>query len=188
MLDAAGLLWPPAVRNPAAVVAAVVVLAAGQPTRRQAAERAAADKVRAACAAESADREARFREARRLTVAHPAAVAPRRQEQPLRSMARREKPRSMRVDPAELEDVTGEEALEELRRRVLAKQAARAPMASEPKIDGRHVAAVHREMKLGKTFSKVPTRRAVFNGECHRCGARTVKGCEHLLPYQEDAQ
>ena len=202
LLDATGILFLG--QNPVArPVAAVVVLAPGQLTRRQLAEQAAcaatddlratdaAEKIRAECAAEASEREARFREAKRLTVAHPTKVSPQRAERPLRSLARQEKPAN-RPAPQPAPEVSDEdEDFADFKRRVAAKQAARlkaAAMISEPKIDGKQIAAVHREMKLGPPPKKVPTRRALTDSECHACGTRTTIGCEHFLPFLGDAR
>lgn len=151
----------------------------------------AAEKIRAECAAEASEREARFREAKRLTVAHPTKVSPQRAERALRSLARQEKPAN-RPAPKPAPEVSDEdEDFADFKRRVAAKQAARlkaAAMISEPKIDGKQIAAVHREMKLGPPPKKVPTRRALTDSECHSCGTRTTIGCEHFLPFLGDAR
>lgn len=194
LLDDVGMLWPALIHVPFRMVAAVVVLAPGEPTRRQRAEQPAqpsrTDDVRAACAAEAAEREDRFREAKRLTVAHPHKVAPREHEPPLRSLARSKKPRPVPGLKAIVEADDDEEALIDLKTRVEAKQARRtklAPMKTEPPIDGGRVAAAYRaKASTPPRQPKVPTEHALTREACGRCGIPGSRGCEHFLPFEGD--
>lgn len=196
MLDEVGMLWPALSSVPFRMVAAVVVLAPGELTRRQRAEQPTkptrTDDVRAACAAEAAVREARFREAKRLTVAHPSEVTQRRPEAPLRSLARREKPRAVPGVENMIEQPDGDdEFIRQLQTRVVAKQAQRTkrtPMKAEPAIDGGRIAAAYRaKASAPRRQPKVPTRHALSREACVNCGIPGSRGCDHFLPFVEDA-
>ena len=195
LLDDLGILWPDEVQMEHPVVAAVIVLALGELTRRQRAEQPTkptrTDDVRADCAAEAAEREARFREANRLTVAHPHQLTPPRPEAPLRSLARREKPRAVPGIEDMIEQLDeDDEFIRQLQAKVAAKQAQRGkrPAPAEPKIDGKRVAAAYRA-KSSKPAPqrRHPTRRALGPGECTYCGIPGFRGCEHFLPFEGDA-
>lgn len=212
-LDTAGILFRGEVPW-AQAVAAVVVLAPGEPTRRQLAElaedlvrtddiratvdspvdtsgdRSSVEKMRADCAAEASEREARFRDARRLTVAHPNQVTPRRPEEPLRSLARREKPRAVPGFENLIEQPDeDDEFIRQLQTRVVAKQAQRskrAPTKAEPAIDGERIAAAYRaKASAPRRQPKVPTQHALSREACRLCGIPGSRGCDHFLPFEE---
>lgn len=69
---------------------------------------------------------------------------------------------------------------------VRARRAKDSPQKPEPKVNAAAVAAAHRAKSLGPAPKKAPTRRALSDGECHRCGVRTTVGCDHFLPYLGD--
>lgn len=198
LLDRSGRLHD-AGFNGVHAVAVVNVLDYLKSERRTAEERAttqaavslesAAERIRRECAAEAAEHEARQREASRLTTAHPIPVEAWSEER-TRAMARRARPAPVIVPPAELPQPTEEDAavaeFEAKLKVVRARRAKQAPTKTEPKVDGRAIAAAHRAKTLGPAAKKAPTRRALSDGECHRCGVRTTIGCDHFLPYLGD--
>ncbi|MYL98740.1 hypothetical protein GR702_13300 [Novosphingobium sp. FGD1] len=105
-------------------------------------------------------------------------------------MARRSRPAPVFVPPAELPQPGEEDAavaeFEAKLKAIRARRAKSATMQSEPKLNGPAVAAAHRAKPLGPEPKKAPTRRALSDGECHRCGVRTTIGCDHFLPYRGD--
>lgn len=115
---------------------------------------------------------------------------PRRALEPTRSLARKPKPRAVSVPAEELAPASETDAaMAEFEANLLAIRARRAkqsPAKVEPKVDGAKIAAAHRAKALGPAAKKAPTRRALSDGECHRCGVRTTIGCDHFLPYLGD--
>jgi hypothetical protein len=121
--------------------------------------------------------------------AAPVKVAPPPRElPPTRPMARRAKPTVVHVPEDVLSKSTpADDAMTEFYAKLQAVRARRGKgTAAEPatKVDGAKIAAAHRAKPLGPPPKKIPTRRALSDGECHQCGTRTTIGCEHFLPFE----
>lgn len=82
--------------------------------------------------------------------------------------------------------LVGEQPSEQMR--PVRKRDASTPAPKAPPIDAARLAAAYRakasaSRKAQGSGTKVPTRRALGIGPCHKCGASGRNGCDHFLPY-----
>lgn len=181
LLDTIGRLQPLDARDLIDTVAIVTVCPKAQPS---------AERVRAECAGEASAREERFREARRLTAAHPLDAAASERAKPLRDLARRRaapSPPEPSAAPDDEDEAYHEFAakLAEVKARREAGEAVVRKKA-RPKTNGAKLAdaLARRPRKTIEPEKKPPTRRALGPGECHRCGIPGFRGCDHFLPFE----
>jgi hypothetical protein len=103
-------------------------------------------------------------------------------------MARRVKPAAVQVPEDDLSPASpAEDAMAEFYAKLQAVRERRgkvAPVKPATKVDGAKVAAAHRAKSLGPPPKRIPTRRALADGECNQCGTRTTIGCAHFLPFK----
>ncbi|WP_165912252.1 hypothetical protein [Novosphingobium sp. PhB165] len=191
-LDAEGVLRPATIGmrfRQAPIVAAVVIIPRGQPTRRQLAEQAEL-------------------QSRAVTVNTPISSDESWTKASFETLKPEGAPLCIGVDLSAKTDTScavwmpdgvlvprkfhvAERALRTGRS---AQDAAATTLpAKTPTVDAARLAAAYREKSSASRAArniatKVPTRRALDTGPCRCCGASGRNGCEHFLPYAPETE